>query len=102
MSRPVKLGWQLLLGLALAAPLLAQTPATPLLTQPINEGKRVTLHGNVHPLVRTATDRGEVSNSFRAGRILLMLNRPPEREAALREFLQAAYSAGSGPRSAAG
>ena len=95
MSTAVKLALPLILGLSLATPALTQTPATPLLTQPINEVNRATLHGSVHPLVRTASDRGAVSNSFLAGRLLLLLNRPPEREAALREFLQAAHATGS-------
>lgn len=95
MSTAVKFALPLILGLSLATPALAQTQANPLLTQPINEVNRATLHGSVHPLVRTASDRGAVSNSFPAGRILLLLNRPPEREAALRQFLQAAHAAGS-------
>jgi subtilase family serine protease len=55
----------------------------------------VTLRGSVHPLTRTATDQGAVSGSFAANRLLLLLNRPPEREAALQQFLRDAHTPGS-------
>ncbi len=85
----------LLLGSVFSLPLAAQIPATPLVTQPIDETKLVTLHGTVHPLARTGNDRGAVPDSFPTGRILLLLNRPPDREAALEQFLQAAHTPGS-------
>jgi len=83
------------LGGALALPLAAQTPATPLVSQAIDETRLVTLHGSVHPLVQAVSDRGAVSDSFPAGRLILLLNRPPEREAALQRYLQDAHTLGS-------
>jgi subtilase family serine protease len=73
----------------------AQTPATPLVQGTMDESKLVTLHGTVSPLVRTGVDLGAVSNSFAAERLILLLNRPPEREAALQQFLQNAHTRGS-------
>lgn len=73
----------------------AQTPATPLVRGTIDESKLVTLHGTVSPLVRTGVDLGAVSNSFAAERLILLLNRPPERESALQQFLQNAPTRGS-------
>ena len=65
------------------------------ITQPINERVRVTLHGNVHPLARAEYDRGAVADSLPAGRMLLILQRSPEREAALRQFLQEVHKPSS-------
>jgi hypothetical protein len=52
------------------------------IAQPINERVRVTLHSNVHPLARAEYDRGAVADSLPAERMLLILQRSPEREAA--------------------
>ncbi|HKN73684.1 MAG TPA: Ig-like domain repeat protein [Candidatus Acidoferrum sp.] len=73
----------------------AQTPPKPLVTQAIDESKVVTLRGTVHPLAQTAFDRGSVPETFAANRMLLMLNRPPEREAALQQFLADAHNPAS-------
>jgi hypothetical protein len=78
-----------------SALLLSQVPARPLVIQEIDETKLVTLHGSVHPLAQAGSDRGAVSDSFAAGRILLLLNAPPEREAALQQFLQTVNTRGS-------
>jgi len=65
----------------------AQGPPRPLVTQAIDESRSVTLRGTVHPLAQGRYDQGAVPDSFAANRMLLMLRRPPEREAALRQFL---------------
>ncbi|MGA2276585.1 MAG: Ig-like domain repeat protein [Terracidiphilus sp.] len=85
----------LILGSMFYVHAVAQTPATPLVTQAVDESKLVTLHGNVHPLTRSGIDQGAVADSFSAGRMILLLNRAPEREAALQQFLQAAHTHGS-------
>jgi hypothetical protein len=85
----------LLVGSLFALPVAAQIPATPLVTQPIDATNLVALRGSVHPLARAGNDRGPVSDSFPVGRMLLLLNRPPEREAALAQFLQAVHTRGS-------
>jgi len=73
----------------------AQSQPKPFVTQAIDESKRVTLRGTVHPLARARSDQGAVPDSFAANRLLLMLNRPPEREADLRQFLANAHRPGS-------
>jgi len=84
-----------ILGSALALPVASQTSVTPLVSQAVDETKLITLHGSVHPLATASADRGAVSDSFPANRIILLLNRPPEREAALKQFLQEAHARGS-------
>jgi Pro-kumamolisin, activation domain/Bacterial Ig-like domain (group 3) len=98
----LSLKWQqcfLVLGSILAFTAAAQTPPTTLVIQLIDESKLVTLPGSVHPLVQAAADRGAdrgaVSDSFPTGRLLLMLNRPAEREAALDQFLHDAHTRGT-------
>lgn len=65
------------------------------ITQSVDDRVRVTLQGNVHPLAQLQYDRGAVADSLPAERMFLMLRRPPEREAALRQFLQDAHTPGS-------
>ena len=65
------------------------------ITQPVDERVRVTLKGNTHPLAQPEYDRGAVSDSLPAERMLLLLQRSPERVAALRQFLQEAHTPGS-------
>jgi hypothetical protein len=87
--------WTVLAGLCLASPIAAQTPPRVLVNQPINEAQRTMLHGNVSPLAQPQYDQGRVSDSLPASRVLLMLNRPPEREAALQQYLLEVHSKGS-------
>ena len=63
--------------------------------QPIDNGQRVTLRGNVHPLARPSYDHGAVVDSFPAERMLLLLKRSPQRETALRQFIEDAHNPGS-------
>lgn len=65
------------------------------IAQPVDDRVRVTLQGNVHPLARPEYDRGAAADSLPAQRMFLLLQRSPEREAALREFLQEAHTADS-------
>jgi len=85
----------LLLMPAAAVPMYPQTPASPLVTKLIDEANLVTLHGNVHPLAQARYDRGAVPDALPAGRVLLLLNRPAERETALRQFMNDVYRRGS-------
>jgi len=73
----------------------AQIPATALVTQAVDETKLVTLHGTVHKLAQPGYDRGAVNPSTPAGRLLLVLNRPPEREAAFQQLLKDLHTSGS-------
>jgi hypothetical protein len=64
-------------------------------TQSIAESKLVTLQGTVHPFAQARYDQGPVPDSFAAERMLLLLNRPPEREAGLQQFLRAVHTPGN-------
>ena len=77
----------LFLGSVMASPIVAQKSAVPLVAQAIDETQVVRLHGSVHPLAQPRYDRGAVPDAFPAERVLLLLNRPAERESALQEFL---------------
>jgi pro-kumamolisin-like protein/Big-like domain-containing protein len=78
----------LILVLTFVIPAYSQAPASRLVIGPIDETNLVSLHGNVSPLAQACYDRGVVSDALPAGRILLLLNRPPEREVALMQFLR--------------
>jgi hypothetical protein len=73
----------------------AQSQARPLVTQTIDESQVVRLSGSVHPLAQARYDRGAVADSFAAERVLLLLGRPAEREAALQQFLSDVHRTGS-------
>jgi subtilase family serine protease len=85
----------LILILGISFPATAQNPATPLVTQPIDESRLVKLHGSVHPLAQARYDRGIVPDSLPAERVLLLLSRPGDRETALQEFLSDVHRRGS-------
>src|SRR5467141_2082986 len=66
----------------------AQTAAVPArITQAIDETQLVRLHGNVHPLARPEFDQGIVSDATPMNRMLLLLQRSPEQQAALSKFM---------------
>ncbi|MGB8261867.1 MAG: choice-of-anchor D domain-containing protein [Terracidiphilus sp.] len=56
-------------------------------TAPMDEGKLVQLTGNTHPLARTEFDRGTVYPGLPMERMILVLQRSKEQEAALRSFM---------------
>src|SRR5271168_274828 len=65
----------------------AQTPQAPArITQVVDEGNLVALHGNVHPWARTEFDRGAVADSQPASRMVLLLQRSQEQDTALRQL----------------
>src|SRR5690242_2473243 len=57
------------------------------LTGPIDEGVRVTLRGNTHPLARPQYDQGLAPDSLPMQRMMLQLSRAPEQETALGQLL---------------
>jgi len=85
----------MMLGSVSALSVAAQVPARPQITQVIDATHLVTLHGSVHPLVKTASDRGLVNESTPAGHLLLVLNRPAEREAAFQQQIKQMHTPGS-------
>ena len=64
---------------------LGQVPAR--VVETVDDARRITLSGNVHPLARAEFDRGAVAESQPIGRILLLLKRSDEQEAALEDAL---------------
>jgi subtilase family serine protease len=68
---------------------LAQTSTVqPRITQAIDEQQRVRLAGNTHPLAQARFDFGPAPDSLAAERMLLLLQRGPDQEAALRKLLE--------------
>src|SRR2546427_7150003 len=66
----------------------AQAAAVPArITQAIDETQLVRLRGNVHPLARLEFDQGMAPDATPMSRMLLLLRRSPEQEAALQEFI---------------
>jgi len=66
----------------------AQTSNIPArITQAVDEKNLVVLRGNVHPLARPEFDQGAVSDGQSLHRMLLLLQRSPDQEAALQKLL---------------
>lgn len=61
----------------------------PLIVQPLDESNRVLLKGNTHFLAKPKYDRGSVPPDLPMNRMLLVLKRSAEQEAALRSLLDA-------------
>jgi hypothetical protein len=61
---------------------------TRLVTQSVEDAVRVTLPHNVHPLARPQFDQGEAPADLPLGRMLMVLKRSPEQEAALEILLE--------------
>src|ERR1700751_256402 len=67
----------------------AQAPAVPArVTRTVDEGNRVPLHGNVHPMARPEFDRGPVADSEPASRMWVVLPRREDQETALPQLLE--------------
>jgi hypothetical protein len=62
--------------------------ATPRVVEAVDNTKRVTLAGNVHPLARVEYDRGAVDSALPMARILMLLQRGSDQEAALQTFME--------------
>jgi hypothetical protein len=65
-----------------------QRQVQPRITEAIDASKLVTLKGNVHPMARPEFDQGPVSDAQPMQRMMLLLQRSPEQEAALQRLLQ--------------
>jgi len=67
---------------------VSQVPSRPArITQAVDEKQLVVLKGNVHPLAQSKFDSGAVSDAQPLDRMLLLLQRAPELETALRQLL---------------
>ena len=60
----------------------------PRVVQAVSNEQRVTLKGNVHPLARAEFDRGAAVESQPMTRMLLLLKRGDDQEAALQQYLE--------------
>jgi hypothetical protein len=79
-------------ALMLCAPMPGQEAAQPaavrpLITQAVDEARLTTLTGNTYPLARPELDLGTAPASLPMQRMLLVLKRGPEQEAAVRKLL---------------
>src|SRR5579863_5124937 len=63
-----------------------------LITQPINENRLRTLAGNTRPEVKTATDSGAVPDNFVMDHMMVQLQRAPEQEQSVRQFIDELHS----------
>ena len=66
-----------------------------LITQPVDSGRLLTLAGNTRPEADLQNDRGKVADTFAMDHMLLQLQRSPEREQALRNFIDQQHNSAS-------
>jgi hypothetical protein len=64
------------------------TPVRARVTQPVDAQNLIPLRGNVHPLARAEYDRGVAPDDLPMERMLLVLRRGDDQEAALRQLLE--------------
>jgi hypothetical protein len=87
-------------------PVAGQTPATASgaeqksrvparVTDTVDDTNRTVLRGNVHPMARAKFDRGAVADAQPVTRIVLVLQRSAEQEAALRQLMEQQQSKNS-------
>ena len=70
-------------------PVRTQTASVPArITQAVDPKLTLALRGNTHPLARPEYDRGLITDAQPLNRMLLLLQRAPDQEAALRQFLE--------------
>jgi len=77
----------LLLPLIAADAQVQPEPVRRLITQPIDNNKRVTLAGNTRPEANSTNDRGRVPDSLPMDHLQLTLRPPEEKQAELDRFL---------------
>src|SRR5277367_2836932 len=74
----------------------AQKTAVPnRIVEIVDDTNTVTMHGNVHPLARPQYDRGAVADSQPLSRMMLLLQRGPGQETALRQLMDAQQAKGA-------
>ncbi len=78
-----------------SAPDQPVTPSLAMVRGIVDDTQRLTLMGNVHPLVQARFDRGAVEDSFAVGHLQLILGRSAEQERELQQFLEEAHTPGS-------
>ncbi len=87
------------LTIGLTSTLVAQSaenaPARVLVTRPIDSNRLYTLAGNTRSEANAQNDRGKVPDTFALPHMLLQLRRSPEREHALRVFIDQQHDSAS-------
>jgi subtilase family serine protease len=75
--------------LSLASTIYAEPTGRPtrLIRGPIDETKLAVLEGNTRPEANVRNDRGMIADDFQLPHMLLQLKRSPEREAALKQYI---------------
>ena len=73
----------------------AQKPVVSRVTAEVDDTRTARMEGNVHPLARAEFDRGAVAESQPMTRMMLLLQRSPEQETALRQLMEAQQDKGS-------
>src|SRR6202020_636910 len=63
--------------------------------QVVDDTRRTTLSGNTHPLARAEFDQGSLADEAPLHRMLLVLQRSAEQEAALKQLLDQQQNTGS-------
>ena len=96
------LAWAILWSVTLVSPALGQKVALrpvatprPLITQSVDESQLTTLKGNTHPLARAEFELGAAATNLPMKRMLLVLKRGPDQEAALEKVLDDQQNMGS-------
>jgi hypothetical protein len=74
-------------SLSVAAQTAALRPSR--ITQAVDNNNLVTLYGNTHPLARPQYDQGPAEDSLPMERMLMVLQRGPDQEAALKTLMEA-------------
>src|SRR5438132_10406802 len=73
----------------------AESRARVLISQSIDESELATLKGNLRPEVNPENDSGPVTDGLRMEHMLLQLQRPPELETALQQFIDELHNPAS-------
>jgi len=101
-TKSVLLRWSCCCGLTLGltSALLAQSAenvpaARVFITRPVDPGRLHTLAGNTRPEANAQNDLGKVADTFAMDHMLLQLQRSPEREQALRAFIDQQHDSSS-------
>jgi subtilase family serine protease len=85
------------LTLAVSASLWAQKSSAPSrIVETVDDTRTVTLKGNIHPFARPEFDQGAVADSQPMSRMLLLLQRSPEQDLALKQLIDAQQTKSSG------
>lgn len=82
------------LGLSPANAQAPREPTRPLITQPIDDSRRVTLTGNTRPEANATNDRGPVPESLPMQHLQLLLRLPMEKEEELDRSIDLSGTAG--------